>query len=110
MADIAAYLQSLPSPPDNGVGPGSALDRGRSLYENHCVKCHQERGEGERERFFPRVANQHYNYLLRQMIQIRDGVRRNANPKMVKVVKPYSDQDLEAVADYMSRLGKEPSR
>lgn len=105
LADIAAYLQGLPSPPDNGVGPGSALDRGRTLYEKDCVKCHHERGEGEQEKFFPRVSNQHYNYLLRQSLQIRDGLRRNANPKMVKVIKPYSDEELEAVADYMSRLG-----
>lgn len=105
MADIAAYLQGLPSPPDNGRGPGSAIDRGRQLYEEDCTRCHGDQGEGNRDRLYPRVSSQHYNYLLRQMVQIRDGIRRNANPKMVKVIKPYSDQDLDAVADYMSRLG-----
>ena len=29
---------------------------------------------------------------------------RNANPDMVKVVKTYSDDELQAVVDYMSRL------
>ena len=34
----------------------------------------------------------------------RDGRRRNANPDMVTVVKKYTDEDLDAVVDYMSRL------
>jgi cytochrome c553 len=42
--------------------------------------------------------------MLRQITDIRDGRRRNANPDMVKVVKKYSDGELSAVVDYMSRL------
>jgi cytochrome c553 len=50
------------------------------------------------------VASQHYRYLLRELVNIADGSRRNSNADMVKVVKPYSSAELEAVADYMSRL------
>ncbi|MEI6601468.1 MAG: hypothetical protein WCN21_13385, partial [Comamonadaceae bacterium] len=53
-------------------------------------------------KFFPMVAAQHYRYLLREAQLIRDGDRRNANPDMVKVIKPYSTGDLEAVSDYMA--------
>jgi cytochrome c553 len=35
---------------------------------------------------------------------IRDGQRRNTNPDMVGAIKNYSDEEITAVADYMSRL------
>jgi cytochrome c553 len=50
------------------------------------------------------VAAQHYRYLLRELVHIGDGSRRNSQAEMVKVVKPYSQAELEAVADHMSRL------
>jgi cytochrome c553 len=42
--------------------------------------------------------------------EIRDAKRRNANPRMVKAVKAYSDADVEAVSDYLSRLSLAPRR
>ena len=61
-------------------------------------------GEGDQAKFYPVLAGQHYKYMLRQITDIRDGRRRNANPEMVEVVKKYTDEDLSAVVDYMSRL------
>lgn len=104
IADIASFLKALPVPPNNGKGSGKELAQGRKLYEKDCAVCHGERGEGDGAKFYPRVSGQHYKYLLREMIDIRDGVRLNANVKMMRVIKPYTQQDLEAVADYMSRF------
>ena len=42
--------------------------------------------------------------LLRQMTEIRDGHRRNANPDMVKVIKPYTNDQLVAISAYQSSL------
>ncbi len=104
VADIAVYLNSLPTPTNNGKGDGKNLALGKKLYEKDCVGCHGDNGEGDEGKFYPMVTGQHYRYLLRESRQIRDGVRRNAYPKMVTVIKKYSDADLEAVSDYMSRL------
>jgi cytochrome c553 len=104
LADVAAYLASLPIPGDNGRGPGTDLARGRALYERDCARCHGEQGQGDAARFYPVVAGQHYEYALRQLRDIAAGRRRNANPDMVRVVAPYRDADLQAVADYVSRL------
>lgn len=104
IADIAVYLQGLPIPESLGKGPGTDLARGKQIYTRDCATCHGERGEGKGEKFYPMVAGQHFNYLLREARFIRDGERGNANPDMVKVIKPYTDNELEAVADYMSRL------
>lgn len=104
IADIAAFLQGLPVPPNNGKGSGENLERAKKLYEADCAICHGDNGEGSGEKFYPRVSGQHYKYLLRESQSIRDGERRNANPKMVRVVKGYSDADIAIVADYMSRF------
>ena len=104
IADIAAYLERLEIPRDNGKGPGTAVDQGRAIFKKECAPCHGEQGQGDARKFYPMVASQHYLYMLRQMEQIRDGKRRNAHPKMVKVIKTHSEAELQALADYMSRL------
>jgi cytochrome c553 len=38
------------------------------------------------------------------MTEIRDGHRRNANPDMVKVIKPYTNDQLVAISAYQSSL------
>jgi cytochrome c553 len=102
IADIAVYLQALPILADNGKGPGTSTAKGKQLYDKDCADCHGAKGEGSAAKFYPMVASQHYRYLLREVQLIRDGDRRNANPDMVKVIKPYSMGELEAVADYMA--------
>ncbi len=104
LADVSAYIQSMPIPHDNGRGPGTDLESGKKLYERDCFKCHGANGEGDAVKFFPVLAGQHYKYMLRQATEIRDGKRRNANPDMVKIIKTYSDKEIDAIVDYMSRL------
>ncbi|SNZ07188.1 Cytochrome c553 [Cohaesibacter gelatinilyticus] len=104
LADVAAYIEKLPMNPNNGKGPGKDLELGEKLYKDNCVRCHGERGEGKPDKFYPLIQGQHYNYLLRQFEWIRDGKRRNANPDMVKQIEGFSDKDMVAVMDYVSRL------
>jgi cytochrome c553 len=104
LANVAAYISQLPIPHDNGKGPGTDLETGKKLFERDCKVCHGDHGQGDAAKFFPVLAGQHYKYLLRQAKDIRDGRRRNANPDMVKVIKSYSDTDIDAIVDFMSRL------
>ena len=104
LADVAAYIQTLPIPTDNGKGPGTNLEEGKKLFDRDCVECHGAYGEGNAEKFYPVLAGQHYKYLLRQITEIAEKKRRNANPDMVKIVENYTHEEQIAVVDYMSRL------
>ncbi|MDP2786505.1 MAG: c-type cytochrome [Pseudomonadota bacterium] len=104
IADIAAYLNQLPIPGSNGKGSAATLALGKSLYDKDCASCHGKNGEGDGKKFYPLVAGQHFSYLKRESRESRDQGRRNASPEMVKVLKSYSDSDIAAVSDYMSRL------
>lgn len=108
VADVSAYIEQLPMNPDNGKGEWAEdtpeFAKGQKLYKDNCVQCHGESGEGNPEKFYPLIMGQHYNYMLRQFEWIRDGKRRNANPDMVKQIAEFSDADMKAVINYVSRI------
>ena len=104
LADVVAYTAKLPMTPKNGVGPGDDLEHGKKLYEENCVRCHGPIGEGDNDKYYPRVHGQHYKYIIRQFREIKGGQRRNANPEMVEQVKNFTERDVLAVSDYTSRL------
>jgi len=108
IADVAEYISTLKMNPDNGVGKGDDLEHGAKLFADNCVRCHGEKGEGNAEKYFPRLEGQHYEYLLRQYRWIKEGKRRNANPDMVEQIKNFTDKDTMAVLDYVSRLKAPP--
>lgn len=104
MADVAAYIESMAMTDKNGKGPGTALDRGKELYNKDCAACHGAKGEGDSRKMFELVYGQHYNYLLRQFQWIKDEKRRNGHPLMIVQVEAYSPEDITAVMDFMSRM------
>ncbi len=112
LADVTAYIATLPMNPDNGKGPWNALfpefAQGEKLYKDNCVECHGDHGEGKPDKFYPRIEGQHYEYMLRQFEWIRDGKRRNANPEMVEQIKNFSEKDMQMVINWVSRVKVDP--
>lgn len=105
IADIALYLNGVQSPRESGKAADNMSTKGKKLYEdNKCATCHGKKGEGSNEKVYPVIAAQHYGYLLREMKHIQQGTRGNSHPEMVKAISKFSHDDLEAVADYLSRL------
>lgn len=110
LADVAAYVASLPMTAHNGRGPGTDLELGGRLYEQHCVQCHGARGEGDPVEHVPAIAGQHFAYLMRQFDAIRIGLRQNSDPKMVKQIQGFGPREQSAVLDYSSRLPLPPEK
>ncbi|OAN47901.1 c-type cytochrome [Magnetospirillum moscoviense] len=104
IADVAAYIGKLKMNPEPGYGDGKDLEHGKKLYKEQCARCHGDHGQGDNDKYYPRLESQHYNYLLRQYQWIKEGKRRNANPEMVKQIQWMSDRDTKAVLDYVSRI------
>ena len=108
LADVSAYIEGLCIPIEHGkyegVDAAMQVAKGKELYEKQCLECHGKNGEGVKDKFYPVIAGQHYKYLLRQMTEIRDGHRRNANPDMVKIIKKYNNEQLVAISAYQSSM------
>ncbi len=104
IADVTAYIQTLPMTPKPGLGPGHRLDKAERIYYRKCAECHGSSAQGDAERYYPRLQGQHYAYLLRQLEWIRDGKRRNANPVMAKRIQRMKDSDFSQLADFISRI------
>jgi cytochrome c553 len=108
IADVAAYVGSLPPSTDTTPGAGQWLERGGRLYAKRCQWCHGGQGEGSDERFVPRVAGQQYEYLLRQLHDVVEGRRPNMRAQHLRLLESadMKEEDLEGIAGYMARLGR----
>jgi len=104
LADVAGYISSILMTPNPGLGAGTDLVHGKKLYDKYCFACHGENGEGDNDRFHPRIQGQHYEYLLRQFKWIYRKERTNVQPGMVSAISDFTQRDAEAVIDYISRL------
>lgn len=106
IADVIAYVSTLPRVVPAGVGDGEHVERGATLYRRQCAACHGAGGEGDDVRVVPRLQGQHYAYLLRQMYDAVGGRRPNFSAEHVRLLRPLERDDLVGLADYLSRLGR----
>lgn len=105
IADVAAYISHLPLTHSLGQGNGAAVAVGARLYGHACASCHGISGEGDAQRAYPRLAGQHYQYLL----LVLNGPSGEARPDFERThqrhLRGMQRADIAAVADYLSRLG-----
>jgi cytochrome c553 len=104
IADVTGYIAALPMNPEVDPGPGTNIEHGEEVYVRNCARCHGDNAEGDDIDLFPSLYGQHFEYLLRQLRWIQEGKRRNVYRGMVRRVQRLSDEDLQAVADYISRI------
>lgn len=106
---IAAYLAV------QKVKPGAAknketLELGRKIYRGGiadkgvaaCASCHGANGGGIPAQY-PRLAGQHQEYTVAQLVAFRNGSRHNS-PQMTTLGQRLSDAEMQAVADYIAGL------
>lgn len=103
IADVAAYISQLARDAPRNVGDGSQLAHGAEVYMRRCAECHGEAGEGDGRALTPRVAGQHYAYLVRQMYDGVDGRRPNFSAGHVRIFARLQRDDFVGLADFLSR-------
>lgn len=103
LADIAAYISTLPRIADPGRGNGERLQHGMKVYQQLCASCHGASGEGDEQQAIPWLAGQHYEYLLREMYYTFDHRRPNLAGH-ISLLDRFTRPEFEGVADYLSGL------
>jgi cytochrome c553 len=111
VTDVAAYVSKLPRFPamTDNIGDGSFLREGASVYFRVCEPCHGPLGQGDVLRLRPRLAGQHYEYLLRQLAETAQGFRPGMDPAHVTRLRALTPEQIRGVADYLSRVSPELS-
>ena len=67
-----------------------------------CVACHGQEGRATNQGFFPRLAGKPAGYLYNQLVNFREGRRKNAT--MAYLVDHMSDAYLREIAEYFASL------
>jgi len=103
LINVASYIESLPMNTGNGVGDGRQLKLGELLFAKNCSICHGNEGQGLAAAAFPRLQAQHFNYLTRQLKNVRAN-KRIVPVAMSDIINKLSEKETMAIADYASRL------
>jgi cytochrome c553 len=101
--DSTEYERTLALKPDP--------DRGAEIFA-HCASCHGADGGGRTSGEIPRIAEQHYRVLVRQIMDFRSGKRWDM--RMEGVATSHDSmpelQDVADVAAYISGLERAGAR
>lgn len=103
MFDLAAFFaaqkpRSTAFKPD----PEKAARGEKKARETLCTMCHLKEFMGQNA--IPRVASQHYEYIVKQMRDFRAGKRTNDAGNMASVSKTLSDADIDDLGHYLAGL------
>ena len=109
MKNIAAYLDVQKFKPGAAKNKDT-LELGKKIYRGGiaekdvpaCAACHSPNGAGIPNQF-PRIAGQHQDYTVAELINFRGEIRKNS-PQMDTIAKRMSDDEIKAVADYIAGL------
>ncbi|QAU35867.1 c-type cytochrome [Janthinobacterium sp. 17J80-10] len=107
--NIAAFLDAQVQKPGaaknkDTVELGKKIYRGGIAEKNvpACAACHSPTGAGIPAQF-ARIGGQHQDYTDAQLKAFRSGARKNS-PQMTTIAKRLSDEEIQAVADYVAGL------
>jgi len=103
MKDIAAYFSAqVPAAALRTPPPAQVEDGQRVAARNHCGQCHTPTYAGQQH--VPRLAAQHYDYLVKELRGFKSGARPDIDGSMASAAQPLSEKDIVDVAAYLAGL------
>jgi cytochrome c553 len=109
--DLAAYYSqqktTIGEADPSLVALGEKIYRGGNIEANvpACIACHGPRGEGNYAANYPALSGQNAAYIVEQLHAFRTGTRKGGvNDMMAHVVERISEEEVQAVASYISGL------
>ncbi len=110
IAGLAAYYAGQTPPRQAIEGDRSRLEAGKAIFEGGvpaagvpaCSGCHGSKGEGNAT--FPRLAGQHADYLVKQLVVFQRTDERPAGDIMKTVAHELTGQNVHDVASYLQAL------
>jgi cytochrome c oxidase subunit 2 len=106
IADVAAYIASLPPPRPKKSDDAGTRSHGLAIYARSCERCHGPSGEGKGDFLAPRLASQHAKYLSRQLEDAAEGRRPAMSETHGPLVRTLTDNDIRAVTGYLESAGR----
>ncbi len=108
IAGLAAYF-SKQTPQSNPAGAKVVSDEGKAIFENGipdkqvtaCQACHGPKAEGLGA--FPRLAGQHQDYMVKQLLVFRDTEGRPGTP-MKQITHNLDRKEVNAVTLYVQSM------
>ena len=84
------------------------------VYEKSCIKCHGANGEGNPAKKTPALNDRTAGEMAQDLYDIKNGGTNQSSGtdhdimehNMQKLVEKGFDYDVNAMAEYMSKLGK----
>jgi cytochrome c553 len=103
MLDLGAFFAAQKQG-DNGFksNPEKAARGKAKADETLCSMCHLGELAGQNE--IPRVAGQHYDYIVKQLKDFKAMRRTNDAGNMTSVSKTLSDEDIDNLGHYAAGL------
>ena len=103
MREISDYFAKQKPPAQTfKVDPAKAKLGRAKADETLCTMCHLGGFAGQNE--IPRVAGQHYAYIVKQLSDFKTRQRTNDAGNMTSVANTLSPQDIDNLAHYLTGL------
>ena len=80
--------------------PALDLARAEQIHSESCFMCHGPNGESS-TKLFPRLAGQHYQYIVRQLEAFRSGTRKSS--MMESVVAGLTPDEMLALGVFFEK-------
>jgi cytochrome c553 len=101
-AAVGAQTQDRAQKTDTTPRGAEIVAHGTSAGAVACARCHGFDGLSDSSGAFPILANQHADYLSKQLRDFSSGMRPNAI--MTPIAKALKDEEIDAVAQYYATV------